>query len=237
MMNKYEKGKMNMIRNINEEPVSFGSRLNQLMKEKKIRNEDVAKLLGCYATTVSNWRTGKHTLRRYKEEYCLKLSDLFDVDPEYLLCTQLEKRRKRNYKQHDHTSSGIGKKWFNSVNGKMWKDYDSIQAKRKAMKELDEDEVRIEAAIALQAEMIDVFCRMGITMEAEIIGSGINSSEHEILEDEMIKTVIQEEEHPRHSNRYIVTLPDGSEYIRTAEEIIEIYQSMKDFCYNRLNAV
>lgn len=226
-----------MIRNINEEPVSFGSRLNQLMKEKKIRNEDVAKLLGCYATTVSNWRTGKHTLRRYKEEYCLKLSDLFDVDPEYLLCTQLEKRRKRNYKQHDHTSSGIGKKWFNSVNGKMWKDYDSIQAKRKAMKELDEDEVRIEAAIALQAEMIDVFCRMGITMEAEIIGSGINSSEHEILEDEMIKTVIQEEEHPRHSNRYIVTLPDGSEYIRTAEEIIEIYQSMKDFCYNRLNAV
>ena len=105
------------------------------------------------------------------------------------------------------------------------------------MKELDEDEVRIEAAIALQAEMIDVFCRMGITMEAEIIGSGINSSEHEILEDEMIKTVIQEEEHPRHSNRYIVTLPDGSEYIRTAEEIIEIYQSMKDFCYNRLNAV
>ena len=226
-----------MIRNINEEPVSFGSRLDQLMKEKKIRNEDVAKLLGCYATTVSNWRTGKHTLRRYKEEYCLKLSDLFDVDPEYLLCTQLEKRRKRNYKQHDHTSSGIGKKWFNSVNGKMWNDYDSIQAKRKAMKELDEDEVRIEAAIALQTEMIDVFCRMGITMEAEIIGSGINSSEHEILEDEMIKTVIQEEEHPRHSNRYIVTLPDGSEYIRTAEEIIEIYQSMKDFCFNRFNAV
>ena len=237
MMNKYEKGKMNMIRNINEEPVSFGSRLNQLMKEKKIRNEDVAELLGCSKTAVSDWRTGKHTLRRYKEDYCLKLSDLFDVDPEYLLCTQLEKRRKRNYKQHDHTSSGIGKKWFNSVNGKMWKDYDSIQAKRKAMKELDEDEVRIEAAIALQAEMIDVFCRMGITMEAEIIGSGINSSEHEILEDEMIKTVIQEEEHPRHSNRYIVTLPDGSEYIRTAEEIIEIYQSMKDFCYNRLNAV
>lgn len=226
-----------MIRNINEEPVSFGSRLNQLMKEKKIRNEDVAELLGCSKTAVSDWRTGKHTLRRYKEDYCLKLSDLFDVDPEYLLCTQLEKRRKRNYKQHDHTSSGIGKKWFNSVNGKMWKDYDSIQAKRKAMKELDEDEVRIEAAIALQAEMIDVFCRMGITMEAEIIGSGINSSEHEILEDEMIKTVIQEEEHPRHSNRYIVTLPDGSEYIRTAEEIIEIYQSMKDFCYNRLNAV
>lgn len=226
-----------MIRNINEEPVSFGSRLNQLMKEKKIRNEDVAKLLGCYATTVSNWRTGKHTLRRYKEEYCLKLSDLFDVDPEYLLCTQLEKRRKRNYKQHDHTSSGIGKKWFNSVNGKMWEKYGSIEAKRNAMKEVNEDKVRIEAAIALQTEMIDVFCRMGITMEAEIIGSGINSSEYEILEDEMIKTVIQEEEYPRHSNRCIVTLPDGSECIRTSEEIIEIYQSMKDFCFNRLNAV
>lgn len=236
-MNKYEKRKMNMIRNINEEPVSFGSRLNQLMKEKKIRNEDIAELLGCSKTAVSDWRTGKHTLRRFKEDYCLKLSDLFDVDPEYLLCTQLEKRRKRNYKQHDHTSSGIGKKWFNSVNGKMWKDYDSIQAKRKAMKEVNEDEARIEADMNLQSEITDVFGKMGIVIEPEIIGSGSASSEYEILEDEMIKTVIQEEEYPRYSNRCIVTLPDGSELVRTAEEIIEIYQSMKDFCFNRFNAV
>lgn len=224
-----------MIRNIKEEPVSFGSRLNQLMKEKKIRNEDVAELLGCWEQTVSNWRTGKHNIRRYKKEYYSKLSDLFDVDPEYLMCTQVEKRRNRSSKKHGHTSSRLSKKWFNTVNGKMWDKYDSIKAKREAMKELSEDELRIESAMNYRAEMIDVFCRMGITIESEIIGSGISSSEYEILEDEMIRTVIQEEEYPRHSNRYIVTLPDGSECIRTDEEIIEIYQSMKDFCFNRLN--
>ena len=224
-----------MIRNIKEEPVSFGSRLNQLMKEKKIRNEDIAELLGCSKTAVSDWRTGKHTLRRFKEDYCSKLSDLFDVDPEYLMCTQVEKRRKHSSKKHGHTSSGLGKKWFNAVNGKMWSDYDSIQAKREAMKEWDEDLLKIESDMKYRAEMIDVFCRMGITIESEIIGSGISSHEYEILEDGMIKTVIQEEEYPRHSNRYIVTLPDGSECIRTDEEIIEIYQSMKDFCFNRLN--
>ena len=214
-----------MIRIINEEQVSFGSRLNQLMKEKKIHNEDVANLLGCTKVAVSDWRRGAHSLRRHKDEYISKLSELFDVDPEYLMCTQLERKKEGSIKGKHKSDSRMGKKWTNSVNGKLWELYDSVEAKRKAMKETIP---AIKEKIDNQNEMLDVLHRMGITIDPEIIGSGTNRSEYQILEDGMIKTVIQEEEHPRHSNSYTVTLPDGSECIRSAEEIKEIYQSMKE---------
>lgn len=216
-----------MIRIIKEEPVSFGSRLDQLMKEQRIHNEDIADLLNCSKTTVSNWRTGKHSLRRFKENYYDLLARCFDVDPEYLKCTQLERKARSGRKRHIQNAK-FGAKWLNPVNGKLWSGYDSVQGKIKAMKKFKENSQVTGSEMKLRSEMLDVLHRMGITIDPEIIGSGTNRSEYQILEDGMIKTVIQEEEHPRHSNSYTVTLPDGSECIRSAEEIKEIYQSMKE---------
>lgn len=226
---------------IKEEPISFGSRLDQLMREKHVSNEHVAGLLPhCSKTTVNNWRTGKHDIRRYKDKYCKILGDFFDVDPEYLKCTQLE-RKKTRLKRRVKKSSGLHDKYFNPYDGKYWKKFDSITIDGKKYSIFDQvamkraSQKKDKEMRDLNTELHGVFDLMKISVTPEIIGpGGTSSAQYEILKDGVIYTVIQEEEQPQHSDRCIITLPDGSECIRTTEEIIKIYQSMKETFINNL---
>ena len=91
------------MRIIEKKKVSFGIRLKELMQEHNppLTQEELAGLLRNPAYegnppfnphSISNWVNGG-TLRRNKKEILQQLSDIFNVDPEYLECTQVEKRK------------------------------------------------------------------------------------------------------------------------------------------------
>ena len=221
-----------MERIIDKEPITFGSRLDQLMKEQKITNEDVAKLLPhCSKTTVSNWRTGKHDLRRHKKEYCSILADLFDVDPEYLMCTQLPRRRKHKEDEDD----SIGQNWFNPVNGRFWDQFDSVQEKREVMKRVKKNQKKLDDGVALWKDILAVFNKLGIHVFPDTSDEGdIIRTQYKFLNDGVVYTIEQEEDNPRYTGKCAMELPDGSLCIRTPEEIMEIYQSLKEYLINTL---
>ena len=87
---------------IEKKKVSFAIRLKELMEEQKppFTQEKLAELLRNPAFednpvnphTISKWMNGG-TLRRRRKEILQQLADIFDVDPEYLECTQAEKRK------------------------------------------------------------------------------------------------------------------------------------------------
>ena len=92
------------MRILEKKKVSFGIRLKELMQEHNppLTQEGLAGLLRNPAYednppfnphTISTWVQDKGSLRRNRREILQQLSDIFDVDPEYLECTQVEKRK------------------------------------------------------------------------------------------------------------------------------------------------
>lgn len=90
---------------LEKKKVSFGIRLRELMQKHNppLTQEELAGLLRNPAYkdnppfnphTISNWIHGG-SLRRNRKEILQQLSDIFDVDPEYLECTQVEKRKEK----------------------------------------------------------------------------------------------------------------------------------------------
>lgn len=61
--------------------VLFAERLQNLMQDNGITNYRLSKLLGCSATTVANWLTGKEATQSYIQ----KLSEIFKVSTDYLI--------------------------------------------------------------------------------------------------------------------------------------------------------
>lgn len=81
------------------EKISFGIRLKQLIKENCSQSK-FAQDLEISANTVTSWIKGTPFKRRYvKDEdgktrdILQEIADYFDVDPDYLLCTQIEERK------------------------------------------------------------------------------------------------------------------------------------------------
>lgn len=225
---------MTEYRIIKEEPISFGSRLDQLMREKHVTNETVASWLPhCSKTTVNNWRTGKHDIRRYKDKYCKILGNYFDVDPEYLKCTQLEKKKKKRKK-----IKGWFKEFYNKrygYNGSYWIDK-SVKEKVDTIREMQEQKKEMSAAISLHKEMQTVFKAMGISIFDETGETGTLTSKQpfKIIEDGFIRTVELVSEADQLTGNCYIEFPDGSGCIRTPEEVKEIYQSMKESFINNL---
>jgi transcriptional regulator with XRE-family HTH domain len=74
--------------------VSFGIRLKQLINDKKMTQEKLAELVGVTPNSVSGWITGKSPLKQNKELILNTIANEFDVDVDYLVCKQVEKRKK-----------------------------------------------------------------------------------------------------------------------------------------------
>lgn len=88
---------------IKEIKVSFGIRLKQLLKENKMTQEQLAELVGVTPNSVSGWITGKSPLKQNKELILNTIANKFDVDVDYLICKQVEKRdRKVNLDNFNH---------------------------------------------------------------------------------------------------------------------------------------
>lgn len=92
------------MRIIGKEKVTFGIRLKKLMQEHNppMTQEELAGLLKNPAYedspsfnphTISSWINDKCSLRRNRDKILQQLSDIFDVDPAYLECKQVEKRK------------------------------------------------------------------------------------------------------------------------------------------------
>lgn len=88
---------------LEKKKVSFGIRLKELMQEHNppLTQEELAGLLRNPAYkdnppfnphTISNWMHGG-SLRRNRREILQQLADIFDVDPAYLECKQVEKHK------------------------------------------------------------------------------------------------------------------------------------------------
>ena len=88
---------------LEKKKVSFGIRLKELMQEHDppLTQEGLAGLLRNPAYednppfnphTISNWMHGG-SLRRNRGEILQQLADIFDVDPAYLECKQVEKHK------------------------------------------------------------------------------------------------------------------------------------------------
>ena len=78
---------------IKVEKISFSSRLKELMKEQGISQAKLAEMLGVSKNTVSSWISKDVPVRYYKKERLAEIGKIFDVDPEYLDCSQVERRR------------------------------------------------------------------------------------------------------------------------------------------------
>lgn len=62
--------------------MSFGNRLRQLRTERKLRQEDLAKILGVHRATIGKYETDE----RFPDREVLEsLADFFDVSVDYLL--------------------------------------------------------------------------------------------------------------------------------------------------------
>lgn len=92
------------MRIIGKERVTLGIRLKKLMQEHNppMTQEELAGLLKNPAYedspsfnphTISSWINDKCSLRRNRDKILQQLSDIFDVDPAYLECKQVEKRK------------------------------------------------------------------------------------------------------------------------------------------------
>ena len=92
------------MRILEKKKVSFGIRLKELMQEHNppLTQEGLAGLLRNPAYednppfnphTISTWVQDKGSLRRNRREILQQLADIFDVDPAYLECTQVEKHK------------------------------------------------------------------------------------------------------------------------------------------------
>ena len=90
---------------LEKKKVSFGIRLKELMQkhDPPLTQEDLAGLLRNPAYTdcppfnphtISKWINDKGSLRRNRKEILKQLADIFDVDPAYLECKQVEKHKK-----------------------------------------------------------------------------------------------------------------------------------------------
>lgn len=211
-----------MIKVIQEESISFGSRLKQLMDEKKVSNGTVAHYVGVSKTAVSDWRTGKHPLTRFKEETLEKLAQEFDVDVEYLKCTQIERRK-------DPAPSAARKR---SAKARLKNQLKRITPEEKAQirKQLQEAKERGEKINGA----IQLCSAFDITIEPEIIDSHEEEYTYQIIEDNTIYTIQQTEDVTRESENFTVFFPDGSESIRSADQIISLYESMQRFCIDQL---
>lgn len=79
-----------------EEKVSFAIRLKQLLRENKMTQEQLAELVGVTPNSVSGWITEKSPLKQNKELILNTIANKFDVDVDYILCKQVEKRGKKS---------------------------------------------------------------------------------------------------------------------------------------------
>lgn len=89
---------------IKEIKVSFGIRLKQLLKENKMTQEQLAELVGVTPNSVSGWITGKSPLKQNKELILNTIANEFDVDVDYLICQQLDKRKEKTDFSHIDTT-------------------------------------------------------------------------------------------------------------------------------------
>ena len=94
-----------MIDVVSAVPISTGSRLKELMKEKGMTQKELAEICGTHEKTVSQWVNDSCKIRKANIEL---LAKALDVDAAYLECKQVNK------------SNGIF--WPNMIAGKKQKD-------------------------------------------------------------------------------------------------------------------
>lgn len=94
---------------INEESISTGKRLKELIMEKKLTQEQFAEEFNTQTKTVSEWVNNKGVIRKSN---LAKIANFFDVDVEYLTCDQLEKRKSLK----NASAKEIGEKWADDHN-------------------------------------------------------------------------------------------------------------------------
>ena len=79
-------------------PVSFALRLKMLMNRKGISQQTLADKIGVSKNTVTAWLKGT-PLKRNSPKILERLSNEFDVDPEFLTCEQAEERVPHDQKE------------------------------------------------------------------------------------------------------------------------------------------
>lgn len=224
-----------MIKIISEEKVSFSSRLNKLIDEKnnsddrqdRITNISLAEQLETSPQTISSWRNGKVPNRANKRYSCeniyVKLAEIFDVDPEYLKCTQIERKEKKvvRKKRTQHRSGSIADKWNAKISP------EEVERIGRELQESKEKGKLIDRAIQ--------FCSsFDIIIEPEIIDTHEIQYTYQILRDNTIYTVQENVDVTKNSGDFTVILPDGSERTKSEDQIIDFYNSMKEYCITQL---
>ncbi|MBF7150840.1 helix-turn-helix domain-containing protein [Bacillus toyonensis] len=89
----------------------FGTKLNLLRKEKKLRQEDMAKHLGIARTTYAMYEQGN---REPDYDTLQKLADFFDVSVDYLL-GRTEKRNNKELNSKDFFTESKLNLWFKDI--------------------------------------------------------------------------------------------------------------------------
>ncbi|MEH7277610.1 helix-turn-helix transcriptional regulator [Bacillus toyonensis] len=89
----------------------FGTKLNFLRKEKKLRQEDMAKHLGIARTTYAMYEQGN---REPDYDTLQKLADFFDVSVDYLL-GRTEKRNNKELNSKDFFTESKLNLWFKDI--------------------------------------------------------------------------------------------------------------------------
>ena len=95
---------------LSKKKVSFAIRLKELMQEQippmtqeelagKLRNPAYKDNPPFNPHTISSWFNGG-SLRRFKKDILQQLADIFDVDPAYLDCTQIERHKSDMHMQN-----------------------------------------------------------------------------------------------------------------------------------------
>lgn len=88
-----------MIHVISAVPISTGSRLKELMKEKGMTQKELAEICGTHEKTVSQWVNDSCKIRKANIEL---LAKALDVDAAYLECKQVSKSKQADkQKQQD----------------------------------------------------------------------------------------------------------------------------------------
>ncbi|PHC41335.1 transcriptional regulator [Bacillus toyonensis] len=89
----------------------FGTKLNLLRKEKKLRQEDMAKHLGIARTTYAMYEQGN---REPDYDTLQKSADFFDVSVDYLL-GRTEKRNNKELNSKDFFTESKLNLWFKDI--------------------------------------------------------------------------------------------------------------------------
>ena len=88
-----------MIHVVSAVPISTGSRLKELMKEKGMTQKELAEICGTHEKTVSQWVNDSCKIRKANIEL---LAKALDVDAAYLECKQVSKSKQADkQKQQD----------------------------------------------------------------------------------------------------------------------------------------